>query len=69
MHANVVAKQLHRMPHSDLPAHAPVDAVVVTSKERFWVDASEKKGVRMGKAHVSVLLESRREKSSNISTT
>lgn len=34
VHANVVAKQLHRMSQIDLPAHAPVDAVVVTSKMR-----------------------------------
>lgn len=32
--ANVVARQLHRMSQIDLPAHAPVDAVVVTSKIR-----------------------------------
>lgn len=66
VHANVVAKQLHRMSHSDLPMHALVDAVVVTSKTGFSMDASEKRDKRMGKAHVPALLENRKERSRNI---
>lgn len=68
MHANVVAKQLHRISQSDLPAHAPVDAVVVTSKMRSWLDVSGKLGGRMGKAQEPALLESRKERRKNITT-
>lgn len=55
VHANVVAKQLHRMSQSDLPAHAPIDAVVVTSESGSLNDASENRDKRMGKAHVPAL--------------
>lgn len=65
--ANVVlAKQLQRMSHSDLLEQAPIDAVVAISKVDTWVVASGKLGVRMGMAHVPALLESRKERSSNI---
>lgn len=64
--ANVVAKQLQRMSHSDLLEQAPIDAVVAISKADTWMVVSGKLGVRMGKAHVPALLESRKERSSNI---
>lgn len=64
--AKVVAKQLHRMSHSDRPTQAPVDAVVAMSKAGPWVIGSKKRGVRMGKAHVPALLESRKGRSNSI---
>lgn len=67
MQAKVVARQLQRMSHIDLPEHAPVVAVVVISEIRSWGGARGKLGERMGKAHVPTLLESRKERSKNIS--